>query len=77
MCSDHVSVTIFLKISLTLSQFQDKLLNTCLTMLDLSLYYRQDPAVDVSRRGDPKYVGRVISSMVRNRQLTLHKSRTH
>lgn len=40
-------------------------------MLDLSLYYRQDPAVDVSRRGDPKYVGRVISSMVRNR-LILH-----
>ncbi|KFW71269.1 Protein-glutamine gamma-glutamyltransferase 6, partial [Pygoscelis adeliae] len=45
-------------------QFQDDLLNTCLTMLDLSLYYRQDPAIDVSRRGDPKYVGRVISSMI-------------
>uniref|UniRef100_A0A8C0Z9R8 protein-glutamine gamma-glutamyltransferase n=1 Tax=Cyanistes caeruleus TaxID=156563 RepID=A0A8C0Z9R8_CYACU len=44
-------------------QFQD-LLNICLTMLDLSLYYRQDPAMDVSRRGDPKYVGRVISSMI-------------
>ncbi|XP_025904103.1 protein-glutamine gamma-glutamyltransferase 6-like [Nothoprocta perdicaria] len=45
-------------------QFQDPLLNICLTMLDLSLYYRQDPATDVSRRGDPKYVGRVISSMI-------------
>uniref|UniRef100_A0A8D0F6F3 protein-glutamine gamma-glutamyltransferase n=1 Tax=Strix occidentalis caurina TaxID=311401 RepID=A0A8D0F6F3_STROC len=45
-------------------QFQDHLLNICLTMLDLSLYYRQDPAIDVSRRGDPKYVGRVISSMI-------------
>uniref|UniRef100_A0A803YID1 protein-glutamine gamma-glutamyltransferase n=1 Tax=Meleagris gallopavo TaxID=9103 RepID=A0A803YID1_MELGA len=45
-------------------QFQDQLLNTCLTMLDLSLYYRQDPVVDVARRGDPKYVGRVISSMI-------------
>uniref|UniRef100_A0A8C3C0I5 protein-glutamine gamma-glutamyltransferase n=1 Tax=Cairina moschata TaxID=8855 RepID=A0A8C3C0I5_CAIMO len=45
-------------------QFQDQLLNICLTMLDLSLYYRQDPAIDVSRRGDPKYVGRVISSMI-------------
>ncbi|KAK2520806.1 erythrocyte membrane protein band 4.2 [Columba guinea] len=45
-------------------QFQDHLLNVCLTMLDLSLYYRQDPAIDVSRRGDPKYVGRVISSMI-------------
>ncbi|NXN70313.1 TGM3 glutamyltransferase, partial [Himantopus himantopus] len=45
-------------------QFQDQLLNICLTMLDLSLYYRQDAAIDVSRRGDPKYVGRVISSMI-------------
>lgn len=54
---------------LTWSQFQD-LLNICLTMLDLSLYYRQDPAMDVSRRGDPKYVGRVISSMVRKGQLS-------
>ncbi|XP_054029530.1 protein-glutamine gamma-glutamyltransferase 6, partial [Dryobates pubescens] len=45
-------------------QFQDHLLNICLTMLDLSLYYRQSPAIDVSRRGDPKYVGRVISSMI-------------
>ncbi|NWX52167.1 TGM3L glutamyltransferase, partial [Steatornis caripensis] len=45
-------------------QFQDHLLNICLTMLDLSLYYRQDPVIDVSRRGDPKYVGRVISSMI-------------
>ncbi|KAM6248267.1 protein-glutamine gamma-glutamyltransferase 6-like [Porphyrio hochstetteri] len=45
-------------------QFQDQLLNICLTMLDLSLYYRQNAAIDVSRRGDPKYVGRVISSMI-------------
>nr|XP_009513262.1 PREDICTED: protein-glutamine gamma-glutamyltransferase 6-like [Phalacrocorax carbo] len=45
-------------------QFQDDLLNICLTMLDLSLYYRQNSAIDVSRRGDPKYVGRVISSMI-------------
>ncbi|KAM9285136.1 protein-glutamine gamma-glutamyltransferase 6-like [Morus bassanus] len=45
-------------------QFQDDLLNICLTMLDLSLYYRQGQAIDVSRRGDPKYVGRVISSMI-------------
>lgn len=43
-------------------------------MLDLSLYYRQDPAIDVSRRGDPKYVGRVISSMVRNGQLSLNST---
>lgn len=43
-------------------------------MLDLSLYYRQDPAIDVSRRGDPKYVGRVISSMVGNGQFNLNSA---
>uniref|UniRef100_A0A8C0JFQ9 protein-glutamine gamma-glutamyltransferase n=1 Tax=Chelonoidis abingdonii TaxID=106734 RepID=A0A8C0JFQ9_CHEAB len=45
-------------------QFQDDILNICLTMLDLSLYCRQDPVTDMFRRGDPKYVGRVISSMI-------------
>uniref|UniRef100_A0A452IEZ7 protein-glutamine gamma-glutamyltransferase n=1 Tax=Gopherus agassizii TaxID=38772 RepID=A0A452IEZ7_9SAUR len=45
-------------------QFQDDILNICLTMLDLSLYRRQDPVTDMFRRGDPKYVGRVISSMI-------------
>uniref|UniRef100_A0A7M4EQ23 protein-glutamine gamma-glutamyltransferase n=1 Tax=Crocodylus porosus TaxID=8502 RepID=A0A7M4EQ23_CROPO len=45
-------------------QFQDRILNICLTMLDLSLYYRQNPVADVTRRGDPKYVGRVLSSMI-------------
>ncbi|XP_050774750.1 protein-glutamine gamma-glutamyltransferase E-like [Gopherus flavomarginatus] len=45
-------------------QFQDDILNICLTMLDLSLYCRQDPVTDIFRRGDPKYVGRVISSMI-------------
>lgn len=63
-----VKPSIFLKMYLIWPQFQD-LLNICLTMLDLSLYYRQDPAMDVSRRGDPKYLGRVISSMVRNGKL--------
>ncbi|EMP28270.1 Protein-glutamine gamma-glutamyltransferase E [Chelonia mydas] len=44
--------------------FQDGILNTCLTMLDLSLYCRQDPVTDAFHRGDPRYVGRVISSMI-------------
>uniref|UniRef100_A0A8D2KX64 protein-glutamine gamma-glutamyltransferase n=1 Tax=Varanus komodoensis TaxID=61221 RepID=A0A8D2KX64_VARKO len=47
-----------------LGQFQENILNLCLVLLDLSLYHRQDPAGDTSRRGDPRYVGRVISSMV-------------
>ncbi|XP_074868233.1 protein-glutamine gamma-glutamyltransferase 6-like [Carettochelys insculpta] len=45
-------------------QFQDGILDICLTMLDMSLYYHKDPVTDVSHRGDPKYVGRVISSMI-------------
>ncbi|CAM2102156.1 protein-glutamine gamma-glutamyltransferase E [Caretta caretta] len=45
-------------------QFQGDILNICLSILDRSLSYRQDPATDVSRRDDPKYVGRVLSAMV-------------
>uniref|UniRef100_A0ABM5G4P5 Protein-glutamine gamma-glutamyltransferase E-like n=1 Tax=Pogona vitticeps TaxID=103695 RepID=A0ABM5G4P5_9SAUR len=47
-----------------LGQFQQGILNLCLMLLDLSLYHRQDPTGDASRRSDPRYVGRVISSMV-------------
>ncbi|XP_009927341.1 protein-glutamine gamma-glutamyltransferase E isoform X1 [Haliaeetus albicilla] len=45
-------------------QFQEDILNICLSMLDRSLNYRQDPATDVSHRNDPKYLGRVLSAMV-------------
>ncbi|NXR16111.1 TGM3 glutamyltransferase, partial [Semnornis frantzii] len=45
-------------------QFQEDILNICLSMLDRSLNHRQDPATDVSHRGDPKYLGRVLSAMV-------------
>uniref|UniRef100_A0A8C6XXK4 protein-glutamine gamma-glutamyltransferase n=1 Tax=Naja naja TaxID=35670 RepID=A0A8C6XXK4_NAJNA len=45
-------------------QFQENILNICLHLLNLSLYHRQDPAGDASRRSDPRYVGRVISAMV-------------
>ncbi|XP_054836157.1 protein-glutamine gamma-glutamyltransferase 6-like [Eublepharis macularius] len=45
-------------------QFQENILNICLLLLDLSLYHRQDPAGDTSRRSDPRYVGRVVSSMI-------------
>ncbi|XP_063003597.1 protein-glutamine gamma-glutamyltransferase E-like [Elgaria multicarinata webbii] len=45
-------------------QFQENILNLCLLLLDLSLYHRQDPAGDTSRRSDPRYVGRVVSSMI-------------
>ncbi|XP_063153461.1 protein-glutamine gamma-glutamyltransferase E-like [Candoia aspera] len=45
-------------------QFQENILKLCLRLLDMSLYHRQDPAGDASRRSDPRYVGRVVSSMV-------------
>uniref|UniRef100_A0A8D0L2I7 protein-glutamine gamma-glutamyltransferase n=1 Tax=Sphenodon punctatus TaxID=8508 RepID=A0A8D0L2I7_SPHPU len=45
-------------------QFQGGILNICLSLLDRSLNYRKDPATDMSRRNDPKYVGRVLSAMV-------------
>ncbi|KAJ6655544.1 hypothetical protein lerEdw1_005015 [Lerista edwardsae] len=45
-------------------QFQENVLSVCLMLLDLSLYHRQDPAGDTARRSDPRYVGRVVSSMV-------------
>ncbi|KGL99954.1 Protein-glutamine gamma-glutamyltransferase E, partial [Charadrius vociferus] len=45
-------------------QFQEDIINICLSMLDRSLSYRQDPITDVSHRHDPKYLGRVLSAMV-------------
>ncbi|XP_053105282.1 protein-glutamine gamma-glutamyltransferase E-like [Hemicordylus capensis] len=45
-------------------QCQENILNLALLLLDLSLYHRQDPAGDTSRRSDPRYVARVVSSMV-------------
>ncbi|NXX04083.1 TGM3 glutamyltransferase, partial [Larus smithsonianus] len=45
-------------------QFQGDILDICLSMLDRSLSYRQDPITDASHRNDPKYLGRVLSAMV-------------
>ncbi|XP_019395102.1 PREDICTED: protein-glutamine gamma-glutamyltransferase E-like isoform X2 [Crocodylus porosus] len=45
-------------------QFQKDILDICLSILDRSLGYRRDAATDVSRRNDPKYVGRVLTAMV-------------
>ncbi|NXU55018.1 TGM3 glutamyltransferase, partial [Turnix velox] len=45
-------------------QFQGDILDVCLDMMDRSLSYRQDPITDVSRRHDPRHVGRVLSAMV-------------
>ncbi|XP_038605983.1 protein-glutamine gamma-glutamyltransferase E [Tachyglossus aculeatus] len=45
-------------------QFEEDVLNVCLSVLDRSLNFQRDPATDVARRNDPKYVGRVLSGMV-------------
>ncbi|XP_021565167.1 protein-glutamine gamma-glutamyltransferase E [Carlito syrichta] len=45
-------------------QFEEDILNICLSILDKSLNFRRDPSTDVARRNDPKYVGRVLSAMI-------------
>ncbi|XP_039719841.1 protein-glutamine gamma-glutamyltransferase E [Pteropus medius] len=45
-------------------QFEGDILNICLSILDNSLNFRRDPATDVARRSDPKYIGRVLSAMI-------------
>ncbi|XP_046534548.1 protein-glutamine gamma-glutamyltransferase E [Equus quagga] len=45
-------------------QFEEDILNISLAVLDHSLNFRRDPATDVARRSDPKYVGRVLSAMI-------------
>ena len=45
-------------------QYEEDILNISLSILDKSLNFRRDPATDVARRNDPKYVGRVLSAMI-------------
>ncbi|XP_039719638.1 protein-glutamine gamma-glutamyltransferase 6 [Pteropus medius] len=45
-------------------QFEENILNICLSILDRSPSHQDDPATDVSCRHDPIYVTRVISAMV-------------
>uniref|UniRef100_A0A8C5R4Y7 protein-glutamine gamma-glutamyltransferase n=1 Tax=Leptobrachium leishanense TaxID=445787 RepID=A0A8C5R4Y7_9ANUR len=45
-------------------QFEEDILDICLTILDKSLQYRKDPVLDCSKRNDPCYVGRVLTAMI-------------
>ncbi|XP_036997056.2 protein-glutamine gamma-glutamyltransferase 6 [Artibeus jamaicensis] len=45
-------------------QFEEDILNICLSVLDRSPSHQKDPATDVSCRHDPIYITRVISAMV-------------
>ena len=50
--------------SFSLLQFEDKMVDICLKLLDMNHKHKQDPAKDVSARGNPVYVGRLVSAMV-------------
>ncbi|CAK6447503.1 unnamed protein product [Pipistrellus nathusii] len=45
-------------------QFEEDILNICLSILDRSPSHQNDPATDTSHRHDPVYVTRIISAMV-------------
>lgn len=45
-------------------QFEEDILNICLSILDRSPSHQDDPATDVSHRHNPIYVSRTISAMV-------------
>ncbi|XP_036176852.1 protein-glutamine gamma-glutamyltransferase 6 [Myotis myotis] len=45
-------------------QFEEDILNICLSILDRSPSHQNNPATDVSCRHDPVYVTRIISAMV-------------
>ncbi|XP_042550585.1 protein-glutamine gamma-glutamyltransferase 6 [Dipodomys spectabilis] len=45
-------------------QFEEDILDICLSILDRSPSHQNDPATDVSHRHDPVYVTRIISAMV-------------
>ncbi|XP_040103243.1 protein-glutamine gamma-glutamyltransferase 6 [Oryx dammah] len=45
-------------------QFEEDILNICLSILDRTPSYQDDPATDVSHRHDPIYITRAVSAMV-------------
>ncbi|XP_049635966.1 protein-glutamine gamma-glutamyltransferase 6 [Suncus etruscus] len=45
-------------------QFEEDILDICLSILDRSPSFLDDPATDVSRRHDPIYITRIVSAMV-------------
>lgn len=59
------------KHSLSGEQFEEDILDICLSILDRSPSHQDDPATDVSHRHNPIYVTRIISAMVRSPLLSL------
>ncbi|CAH2302340.1 -glutamine gamma-glutamyltransferase E [Pelobates cultripes] len=48
-------------------QFQDNILDICLSLMDSTINYRRNPSEDVRRRNDPSYLCRVLSAIVNDR----------
>lgn len=47
------------------SQFEENIIDICLELLDKSLHFQIDPAIDCALRGSPVYLSRVVCAMVR------------
>ncbi|XP_054641852.1 protein-glutamine gamma-glutamyltransferase 5 isoform X2 [Dunckerocampus dactyliophorus] len=45
-------------------QFEDDMVDICIKILDKNLKYKENPSKDLASRGDPTYVGRVVSAMI-------------
>ncbi|KAK2103619.1 hypothetical protein P7K49_017475 [Saguinus oedipus] len=45
-------------------QFEEKIIDICLQLLDKSLHFQTDPATDCALRGSPIYVSRVVCAMI-------------
>lgn len=46
-------------------QFEENIIDICLELLDKNLNFQVDPATDCALRGNPVYISRVVSAMVR------------
>lgn len=45
-------------------QFEENIIDICLELLDKSLNFQSDPAMDCALRGSPVYISRVVCAMV-------------
>lgn len=68
LCSNKLGHFLHFNMWSHYEQFEEDILSISLSILDRSLNFRRDPATDVARRNDPKYVCRVLSAMVSNRR---------
>lgn len=47
-------------------QFEENIIDICLKLLDKSLNFQIDSAIDCALRGSPVYISRVVCAMVRS-----------